>query len=68
LRIYSSAESDIKRALQAKVRATPVKATAAKSAAPASSKQGNGGGVSLWLIVGISAAVLAAGSLIALVR
>jgi hypothetical protein len=68
LRIYSSAESDIKRALQAKVRATPVKATAAKSAAPASSKPGNGGGVSLWLIVGISAAVLAAGSLIALVR
>ena len=67
LRIYSSAESDIKRALQAKVRATPVKATAVKSAAPASSKHG-GGGVSLWLIAGISAAVLAAGSLIALVR
>jgi hypothetical protein len=67
VRIYSTAESDIKRALQAKVRAaTPVKATALKSAAPASSKQG--GGVSLWLVVGITAAVLAAGSLLALVR
>jgi hypothetical protein len=66
LRIYSSAESDIGRALQAKVRATAVKAAAARSAAPASSK--HGGGVSLWLVVGITAAVLAAGSLFALVR
>ena len=64
VRIYSTAESDIKRALQAKVRAaTPV---ALRSAAPASSKQG--AGVSLWLVVGITAAVLAAGSLLALVR
>jgi hypothetical protein len=66
VRIYSTAESDIKRALQARVRATPVKATALKSAAPASGKQD--GGVSLWLVVGITAAVLAAGSLLALVR
>jgi hypothetical protein len=66
LRIYSSAESDIKRALQARVRRAPVKSTTVKSAAPAST--GHGGGVSLWLVVGITAAVLAAGSLIALVR
>jgi hypothetical protein len=65
LRIYSSAESDIKRALQARVRKAPVKATTVKSA-PAST--GHGGGVSLWLVVGITAAVLAAGSLIVLVR
>lgn len=65
VRIYSTAQSDIKRALQAKVRATPVKATALKST-PASSKQDRG--VSLWLVVGITAAVLAAGSLLALVR
>jgi hypothetical protein len=67
IRIYSSAESDIKRALQARVRRAPVKATTVKSAAPASSRH-DGGGVSLWLVVGITAAVLAAGSLIALVR
>ena len=66
VRIYSTAESDIKRALQARVRATHAKATVLKAAAPASAKQGNG--VSLWLVVGISAAVLAAGSLFALVR
>jgi hypothetical protein len=66
VRIYSSAESDIQRALQARVRATPVKATAAKPAAPASSKHGHG--VSLWLVAGITAAILAAGSLLALVR
>ena len=66
VRIYSTAQSDIERALQAKVRATQMKATAAGPTAPASSKQG--GGVSLWLVVGITAAVLAAGSLFALVR
>jgi hypothetical protein len=65
VRIYSTAQSDIKRALQAKVRATPVKATTLKSTT-ASSK--HDGGVSLWLVVGITAAVLAAGSLLALVR
>jgi hypothetical protein len=65
VRIYSTAQSDIKRALQAKVRATPVKATALKST-PASSKQDSG--VSLWLVLGITGAVLAAGSLLALVR
>jgi hypothetical protein len=66
VKIYSTAESDIKRALQAEVRATPVKATVLKAAAPASTKHGNG--VSLWLVAGITAAVLAAGSLLALVR
>ena len=66
VRIYSTAESDIKRALQARVRATPVRATILKAAAPVSAKHGNG--VSLWLVVGITAAVLAAGSLVALVR
>ena len=66
VRIYSTAESDIQRALQAKVRAeTPVKAAALEST-PASSKQDRG--VSLWLVVGITAAVLGAGSLLALVR
>lgn len=66
VRIYSSAESDIQRALQARVRASPLKATAAKAAAPASKKHGHG--ASLWLVVGITAAILAAGSLLALVR
>src|SRR5205823_9878530 len=66
VRIYSTAESDIKRALQARVRATPVRATILKAAAPVSANHGNG--VSLWLVVGITAAVLAAGSLVALVR
>jgi hypothetical protein len=60
IRIYSTARSDIERALQARVRVT------LKSAVPVSSKQGQG--VSLWLVAGISAAVLAAGSLLALVR
>ena len=42
VRIYSTAESDIKRALQAKVRAIPAKSTAVKFAPPASSKQDRG--------------------------
>jgi hypothetical protein len=63
VRIYSTAQSDIERALQARVRAArPVRATAVK----ASGKQDHG--VSLWLVAGITAAVLAAGSLLALVR
>jgi hypothetical protein len=63
VKIYSTAQTDIERALQARVRsASPVNATAVK----ASSKQGHG--VSLWLVAGITAAVLAAGSLLALVR
>ena len=66
VRVYSSAESDIERALQAKVSRTAVKAAAPESAAPASGKHEDG--VSLWLVVGITAAVLAAGSKIALVR
>jgi hypothetical protein len=66
VRIYSTAESDIKRALQAKVRAIPVKATVVKAAAPASDTRDRG--VSLWVVIGITAAVLAAGSLVALVR
>src|SRR5881296_1125128 len=61
IRIYSTARSDIERALQARVRVTSL-----KSAVPVSSKQGRG--VSLWLVAGITAAVLAAGSLLALVR
>ena len=61
IRIYSTARSDIERALQARVRVTSL-----KSAVRVSSKQGQG--VSLWLVAGISAAVLAAGSLLALVR
>ena len=65
VRIYSTAESDIKRALQARVRATHAKATVLKAAAPASAKQGNG--VSLWLVVGISADKDKAGILGALV-
>jgi hypothetical protein len=60
MRIYSTAQSDIQRALQARVRATPVSATTKSS--------GHGHGVSLWLVAGITAAVLAAGSLLALVR
>jgi hypothetical protein len=61
MRIYSTARSDIERALQARVRATPVSAT---------QKSGGTGshGVSLWLVAGITVAVLAAGSLFALVR
>jgi hypothetical protein len=61
IRIYSTARSDIERALQARVRVTSL-----KSAVPVSSEQGRG--VSLWLVAGITAAVLAAGSLLALVR
>jgi hypothetical protein len=61
MRIYSTAQSDIQRALQARVRATSL-----ESAVPVSSKHGNG--VSLWLVVGITATILAAGSLLALVR
>jgi hypothetical protein len=60
MRIYSTARSDIERALQARVRATPVSATQKST--------GTGDGVSLWLVAGITAAVLAAGSLFALVR
>jgi hypothetical protein len=61
MRIYSTARSDIERALQARVRATPVSATQ-KSGGTSSH------GVSLWLVAGITVAVLAAGSLFALVR
>jgi hypothetical protein len=60
MRIYSTASSDIERALQARVRATPVSATQKSTA--------TGNGVSLWLVAGITAAVLAAGSLFVLVR
>ena len=61
MRIYSTAQSDIQRALQARVRSA-----SEQSVVPVSSKHGNG--VSLWLVAGITAAVLAAGSLLALVR
>src|SRR5436309_12737113 len=42
VRIYSTAESDIKRALQARVRAIPVKATVGNAAAPAPGTQDRG--------------------------
>ena len=66
VRIYSTAASDIKRALQARVRAAPVKATVVKAVLPASDSHDRS--VSLWLVVGVTAAVLAAGSLVALAR
>jgi len=70
LRIYSTAESDITRALQARVRAAPVRAAPVR-AAPVRAAVPAGGPdrrVSPWLVVAITASVLVAGSLVALVR
>lgn len=65
LRIYSSAQSDLTRALLTRIKATAAeKGTAARPARPASS---GGHGVSAPTVVAICAAVLvAAGSLLAL--
>jgi hypothetical protein len=65
LRIYSSAESDIKRALLA--RSKVALSSQAKAKSPASSDGGNG--VSPLLVLAIAGAVLvASGSVFALVR
>ena len=62
LRIYSSAESDIARALQARLESRSEPSAAAGS-------QRGGGGVSPLLVVAISAALLVgAGSLLAITR
>jgi hypothetical protein len=66
LRIYSSAESDIKRALLARSQVTL--AAPAKARKPAQS-DGGGGGVSPLLVLAITGAILAVtGSAFALVR
>jgi hypothetical protein len=66
LRIYSSAESDIKRALLARSQVTL--AAPAKAQKPAQS-DGGGGGVSPLLVLAITGAILAVtGSAFALVR
>src|SRR3954451_15010786 len=62
VRVYSSAQTDITRALQGRLART-----AAKSAAP--KRDGDGHGVSPLLVVAITAAILvAAGSIAAAVR
>jgi hypothetical protein len=67
LRIYSSAESDIKRALLARSQATL--AAPAKAHTPAPSTGGGGHGVSPLLVLAIAGAILAlTGSGFALVR
>jgi len=58
LRIYSSAESDIQRALLARSRATLT--TPAKAQAPARSSGGSGNGVSPLLVLAIAGTILAA--------
>lgn len=73
LRIYSSAESDIQRALLAsshKALAAPAKAQAAPAKAQAATKSGSGGsGMSPLLVLAIGGVILAAlGSVFALVR
>ena len=72
VRIYSSAESDIKRALLA-VEAAPTAAKAKKvqksTKAKASSTKGSGDGLSPLIVIAIGAALLAAvGSGLALTR
>jgi hypothetical protein len=72
VRIYSSAESDIKRALLARIEAAPTAAKAKKvqsTKAKASSSQGGGDGLSPLIVIAIGAALLAAvGSGLALTR
>ena len=73
LRIYSSAESDIQRALLAsshKALAAPAKADAGPAKARASTESDNGGtGVSPLLVLAIGGVILAAlGSALALMR
>jgi hypothetical protein len=72
VRIYSSAESDIKRALLARIEAAPAAAKAKKvqsTKAKASSSKGSGDGLSPLIVIAIGAALLAAvGSGLALTR
>jgi hypothetical protein len=70
VRIYSSAESDIKRALLARIEAAPTAAKKVQSAKPkASSSKGGGDGLSPLIVIAIGAALLAAvGSGLALTR
>jgi hypothetical protein len=67
VRIYSSAESDIKRALVA--RSQVVVAAPAKAKAQSRSDSGSGGGVSPLLVLAVAGAIVAAlGSAFALAR
>ncbi|MDX6413174.1 MAG: hypothetical protein QOH23_584 [Gaiellaceae bacterium] len=73
VRIYSSAESDIKRALLAQIEAAPNPAKAKKKVhstkGKASSSKGGGDGLSPLIVIAIGAALLAAvGSGLALTR
>ena len=72
VRIYSSAESDIKRALLARIEAAPTAAKAKKAQstkAKASSSKGGGDGLSPLIVIAIGGALLAAvGSGLALTR
>jgi hypothetical protein len=72
VRIYSSAESDIKRALLARIEAAPTPAKAKKvqsTKAKASSSKGRGNGLSPLIVIALGAALLAAvGSGLALTR
>jgi hypothetical protein len=73
VRIYSSAESDIKRALLARIEAAPTGAKAKKAqstkAKASSSKGGGSDGLSPLIVIAIGAALLAAvGSGLALTR
>ncbi|MDX6388412.1 MAG: hypothetical protein QOK34_1716 [Gaiellaceae bacterium] len=72
VRIYSSAESDIKRALLARIEVAPTTAKAKKvqsTKAKASSSKGGGDGLSPLIVIAIGAALLAAvGSGLALTR
>jgi hypothetical protein len=71
VRIYSSAESDIKRALLARIEAAPAPAKAKKAASskPKASSSKGGDGLSPLIVIAIGAALLAAvGSGLALSR
>jgi hypothetical protein len=62
LRIYSSAASDITRALQARVRTVEPEAAAAKTSS------GGGGGISPYLVAAISLALALAGASVVTLR
>jgi hypothetical protein len=69
LRIYSSAESDIKRALLARSQVTLAAPAKAKAQAQKTTESGGGSGTSPLLVLAIAGAILAAmGSAFALVR
>ena len=61
VRVYSSAQTDITRALQARLQAASAKSSAHGGG-------GGGGGVSPILVVAITAGILAAGSVAAAIR